>query len=101
MFHDFSARGDCSWLAAPAAFFSYCRDDSDFALRLAEDLKAAGAAVWMDQLDIEPGMRWDRAVEDALNHCPRILVILSPLSVKSDNVRDEISFALRKQKVVI
>ena len=40
---------------APAAFFSYCRDDSDFALRLAEDLKATGAAVWIDQLDIEPG----------------------------------------------
>ena len=86
---------------APAAFFSYCRDDSDFALRLAEDLKAAGAAVWIDQLDIEPGMRWDRAVEDALNNCPRMLVILSPASVQNDNVRDEISFALRKQKIVI
>jgi WD40 repeat protein len=57
---------------APAAFFSYCRDDSEFALRLAEDLKVAGAAVWMDQLDIEPGMRWDRAVETALNNCPRM-----------------------------
>ena len=50
----------------PAAFFSYCREDSDFALRLAEDLKAAGANVWIDQLDIEPGMPWDREVEDAL-----------------------------------
>jgi len=86
---------------ASAAFFSYCRDDSDFALRLAEDLKAAGAAVWIDQLDIEPGMRWDRAVETALSNCPRMLVILSPVSVESDNVRDEISFALRKQKTII
>ncbi len=86
---------------APAAFFSYCRDDSDFALRLAEDLKAAGAVVWIDQLDIEPGMRWDRAVEAALNNCPRMLVILSPVSVESDNVRDEISFAVRKQKTII
>jgi hypothetical protein len=86
---------------APTAFFSYCREDSDFALRLAEDLKAAGANVWIDQLDIEPGQRWDRAVEDALNNCPRMLVILSPVSVKSDNVRDEISVALRKQKTVI
>ena len=86
---------------APAAFFSYSRDDSDFALRLAEDLKAAGAAVWIDQLDIEPGMRWDRAVETALNNCPRMLVILSPASVNSDNVLDEVSFALRRQKTVI
>jgi TIR domain len=85
----------------PAAFFSYCRDDSEFALRLAEDLKAAGANVWLDQLDIEPGMPWDRAVENAVTNCPRMLVILSPTSVKSDNVRDEISFALSKQKRVI
>ena len=39
---------------APAAFFSYSREDLEFALRLAEDLKAA-ANVWIDQLDIEPG----------------------------------------------
>lgn len=85
----------------PAAFFSYCREDSEFALRLAEDLKAAGASVWIDQVDIEPGTQWDLAVEDALNSCPRMLVILSPVSVRSSNVQDEVSFALSKQKKVI
>lgn len=83
------------------AFFSYSREDSDFALRLAEDLKAASASVWMDQLDIVPGQRWDRAVRDALIKCPRLLVILSPASVDSENVLDEIDFALDKQKTVI
>jgi tetratricopeptide (TPR) repeat protein len=86
---------------APTAFLSYSRDDSVFALQLAKDLKAAGAAVWIDQLDIQPGMQWDRAVEDALSSCPRMLVILSPASVKSDNVHDEVSFALSKQKRII
>ena len=57
------------------AFFSYSRRDSEFALRLAEDLKAAGAAVWLDQLDIAPGQRWARAVQNALNDCPRMLVV--------------------------
>ncbi len=83
------------------AFFSYCREDSDFALRLAGDLKAAGASVWLDQLDIIPGQRWDRAVEDALAICPRMLVILSPISVDSTNVMDEVSFALEEKKTVI
>lgn len=83
------------------AFFSYSREDSEFALRLAEELKSAGAKVWIDQLDIEPGLRWDEAVDDALNDCPRMLVILSPISLKSENVRDEVSFALGKQKRVI
>jgi len=71
-------------LSATATFFSYCREDSDFALRLAEDLKAAGADVWIDQLDIAPGQEWDNAIEDAVVQCPRMLLILSVASVKSD-----------------
>ncbi|MEO8048778.1 MAG: TIR domain-containing protein [Acidobacteriota bacterium] len=85
----------------PSAFFSYCRADSDFALKLAEDLKAAGANVWMDQLDIEPGTPWDCAVEEALIKSSCMLVILSPVSATSNNVRDEVSFALSRQKRVI
>jgi hypothetical protein len=86
---------------APAAFISYSRDDSEFALRLAQDLKAAGAAVWLDQLDIDAGQLWDNAVEDALIASPRMLLILSPGSARSNNVRNEISFALEQGKVVL
>ena len=86
---------------APAAFVSYSRVDSDFALRLAGDLKSAGASVWLDQLDIVPGQRWDHAVEDALANCPCVLVILSPDSVASTNVMDEVSFALGEKKTVV
>ena len=83
------------------AFFSYSRDDSDFALRLAEDLKAAGASVWLDQTDIAPGQEWDNAVEDALSQSPRVLLVLSPASVKSRNVRNEITFALEAHKAIV
>ena len=83
------------------AFISYSREDSEFALKLSEDLKAAGAAVWLDQLDIAPGQRWARAVEDALHACPRMLVILSPASVNSTNVEDEVSLAIEEHKTVI
>ena len=85
----------------PAAFFSYCREDSDFALRLAGDLKAAGARVWLDQLDIRPGDLWDHAIEDALANCPHTMVLLSPSSVSSKNVLDEVYFALEERKTVI
>src|SRR5262245_33156076 len=87
--------------SAPSAFFSYAREDSDFALRLAGDLKAAGAAVWLDQLDIQPGQRWDRAVEEALTQCVRMLVVLTPAAVNSTNVMDEVSFALEERKTII
>ena len=86
---------------APTAFFSYSREDSEFALRLAEDLKAAGAVVWIDQLDIEPGQEWDNAIEDAVTQCPRMLLILTAASVKSKKVRNEIAFALDEEKTII
>ena len=59
---------------APTAFFSYSRDDSDFVLRLAKDLKAAGVNVWIDQLDIKAGRECDNEIEAALTRSPRMLV---------------------------
>jgi hypothetical protein len=87
--------------APKAAFFSYSRDDAEFALRLAGDLKAAGTHVWLDQLDIAPGERWAHAVQDALTVCANMLVVLSPTSVASTNVEDEVSFALEEHKTII
>ncbi len=85
----------------PSAFFSYSRHDSEFVLKLAKDLRAAGAGVWLDQLDITPGQRWDSSIEKALAECPHLLVVLSPSSVESTNVMDEVSFALEESKLVI
>lgn len=87
--------------SAPAAFISYSREDSEFALRLAQDLKAAGDLVWLDQLDIKAGHSWDDAIEDALTVAPQMILILSPASAKSKNVKDEISFALDRGKAII
>jgi len=84
-----------------STFLSYSRDDSGFVLKLARDLKAAGAVIWMDQLDIAPGRRWDGAIQDALASCSRLLLVLSPSSVASTNVLDEVNFALENQKTVI
>jgi hypothetical protein len=83
------------------AFISYSREDSEFALRMAKDLKAAGANVWLDQLDIQPGQRWARALQEAISNAPRFLVILSPASVNSTNVEDEVAFALEEHKTII
>ena len=80
---------------------SYSREDSAFALGLAADLKAKGANVWLDQLDIRPGRQWDREVEHALTTCSQMLVILSPAAIDSNNVMDEVGFALEERKAVI
>lgn len=82
-------------------FFSYARADSNIVLKLATDLREAGAPVWLDQLDIRPGTRWDAAIESALNDSRHLIVVLSQASVSSNNVMDEVSYALENGKTVI
>src|SRR5262245_41270793 len=82
-------------------FFSYTRKDSGFVLKLATALREAGANLWLDQLDIVGGQRWDHAVEAALETCQGIIAVLSPQALASINVEDEVSYALEKEKVVI
>ena len=82
-------------------FFSYARADAEFVLKLAKELRAAGANLWVDQLDILAGERWDRAVEKALMACRGMIIVLSPASVNSDNVMDEVSYALEERKPVV
>lgn len=81
-------------------FLSYSRDDSEFVLKLAQDLRSAGANVWLDQLDIPVGNRWDLAIEKALADAYQLIVILSESSVASNNVMDEVSYALEGGKTV-
>ena len=83
-------------------FFSYSRaDGSDFALKLALDLKKAGYNVWIDQQDIRAGTDWDLEVEKALETCDCLLFIETEKSVSSNNVLDEVYYALEQKKKVI
>jgi hypothetical protein len=82
-------------------FFCYAREDSEFVLKLATALRDAGVELWLDQLDILGGQHWDRTVEEALSECGGMLVVMSPESVTSNNVLDEVSYALEEQKLVV
>lgn len=79
-------------------FISYSRKDSEFVKRLAIDLKKAGEDVWLDQLDIAPGVPWDECIQKALSDAEGVIVILSDAFVKSANVMDEVSYAISKGK---
>lgn len=79
-------------------FLSYSRVNKDFAIRLAKELKSEGFDVWLDQLDIPAGSRWDREVERALKESQIFMIILTPASVDSENVLDEIGYAIDNGK---
>src|SRR4051794_20869920 len=95
------AMNDGSGAGGDTYFLSYSRNDQEFALRLAADLRAQGIQLWVDQLDIRPSEHWDRAIERAVSSCRGLIVILSPRSVASDNVADEISYAIGAGKPVM
>jgi hypothetical protein len=83
-------------------FFSYSRADGfDFAARLGSDLNAKGFDVWLDKEDIRAGTEWDREIEKALENCDCLLYIETPKSVASNNVLNEVYFALEQNKKVI
>ncbi len=82
-------------------FISYSRANSDFAMRLANDLKQAGLPVWLDQLDIPAGSRWDDGIEKALHASTAFVVILSPEAMQSQNVKDEIGYAIDAGKHIL
>lgn len=88
-------------MPAGKSFISYSRKDGQFILQLAKDLRDAGADIWLDQLDIEPGTHWDLSVEKALQDCPNTILVMSPDSVNSNNVMDEFSYAIGSDKRVI
>jgi formylglycine-generating enzyme required for sulfatase activity len=82
-------------------FISYSRKDEAFARRLATDLDRLGADVWIDVDDIPPGMKWSTAIQQGLDTCEVMIVIISPESMASRNVEDEWQAYLDDKKPLI
>lgn len=86
----------------PKIFLSYAREDArDIALRLHEDLTAAGHDAWLDLSEIGAGASWSRDIELAIEAAEVVLVLLTNGSYVSEICRAEQQRALRKGKRVI
>jgi formylglycine-generating enzyme required for sulfatase activity len=82
-------------------FISYARKHEAFARKLAGSLSNVGASVWLDVEDIPAGMNWSSAIQEGLDFCDVMLVIIAPESMASKNVGDEWQYYLDEGKVVI
>ena len=82
-------------------FLSYSRKDIKFVKQLAVDLKKEGFSVWMDQSSIPGGKHWDNHIEQALKKSFAVVLVISKASVKSENVKDEISFSKQRGVKII
>ena len=82
-------------------FISYSRADEDFARRLATDLDRLGAEVWIDVDDIPPGANWSTAVQQGLDACEALVLVISPDSMTSKNVEDEWQYVRDEGKAIL
>jgi len=74
-------------------FVSYSHRDTDLVFPIIRKLHDAGYNIWYDE-GIDPGNEWPEEIAAALSSCALFLVFISPRSVGSVNVRNEINFAL-------
>lgn len=88
-----------------SVFICYSRKDSDFVNQLNADLKLRGVNTWLDVEDIPGNIQanlqgFRTAINDALENCTAMLVILSPDSLASTEVQAEWNaYASRKQPI--
>jgi len=80
-------------------FISYKREEQPISKRLADALQEKGWTVWWDP-EIRAGERFDDVIEKALIESKCVVVLWSKLSVESQNVKDEATYALNRDKLV-
>jgi TIR domain len=74
-------------------FISYARKDIGFVEDLVCDLEKRGMSCWVDRHDIIGGTEWRAEIGKAIMDCDAFLIVLSPDSVASENVKREVAFA--------
>ncbi len=74
-------------------FISYSRRDTEIVDRIADSVQSAGLEIWLDRHDIRPGNQWRVQIVQAIDTCDVFVLMLSPNSAASDNVRKEIDLA--------
>ena len=82
-------------------FISYSKSDRSYALDLAEELRARGISVWIDQTSIRGAKNWASEIVTAINDCSTMLCLLSPNSIASENVAREVHLASEKRKHIL
>jgi hypothetical protein len=87
---------------APYFFISYARADGEkFARQIYNDLNVSGYHAWLDKVNIADGSDWDAEIDRGLAQAQAILVVLTPGSVVSLQVKSEWNSGIERQLPVI
>ena len=80
-------------------FISYKREEQVIAKKLAAALGKQNYTIWWDP-ELRAGESIDAAIEKELKNARCVIVLWSKLSIKSDYIKSEASFALKLKKLV-
>src|SRR3954451_9679863 len=81
----------------PGVFISHNHQDKNFVRRLGADLAACGVRVWIDEAEIKVGDSLIATISAAIDEMSYFAIVLSPRSVVSVWVQQELEQALGNQ----
>jgi hypothetical protein len=82
------------------AFISHAREDKEIIEPWLEILAKAGIRAWWDA-GITPGRLYNEVIAERLDRCQAFVVFVTPHSIDSEWVQDEIDFAKQRKKTRI
>lgn len=74
-------------------FISHVEEDESIALEIAHGLEAAGYSTWYYERDSLPGVSYLDQIDEAIEHCQAVVVIISLASLSSWQVDKEVERA--------
>ncbi|MEO1286255.1 MAG: TIR domain-containing protein [Chloroflexota bacterium] len=80
-------------------FISYASKNKEYVHKLANELRINGLDIWIDS-DIPTGTTWADGIQNALNECDMMLLIVTENSMDSDYVTHEWSYFMGSGKPV-
>src|SRR6185295_17922187 len=84
-------------MSQPSIFLSHNYRDKAFVRTLAQDLRAMGVKVWLDEAEMRVGDSLIAKISSAIDEMRYLAVVLSPNSVDSQWVQQELNQALMGQ----
>lgn len=88
-------------IAEPLVFISYARADQPSVDPLAKAVKASGHPIWIDTDEINAGTSWAGEIVRAIKSAGHVLIMCSPRSFESDQVKREVYLADRYKKPLL
>ena len=82
-------------------FISYSSQDYDRVMPLVDRLRSAGAAVWVDEGNIDAATLWSESIVKAISECRVLIMMVSSHSTDSHNVVKEVMIASEGKKTIL